>query len=194
MPRSQQAQGQNPQGPGSPAPEAQAPQGSGGDVQALVKRAIQLLYGDNFEAMVQMFQKHGKAGFPQAMAMAVNGVLDRLEKDQGGPLDAETAAQVGVAVFEALLQDLSEGGVLPDIDKDSVLQSLEAILRLWTKNHPDQADPEQMKSVIQQLAQQMSQEGALEDGQIMTPSERAAAGQQAPGTAQAQPQAPTQGV
>lgn len=183
MPGAQKTQAQDPQ--------AQPAQG-GGDVQGLIKKAIQLLYGDNFEAMVKMFQQHGKGGFPQAMAMAVNGVLDRLEKDQGNKLDAETAAQVGVAVFEALLQDLAEGGVLPDIDKNSVLQAIEAILQMWAKSHPDQANPEDMKATIQQMAQQMSQAGALDSDQIMTPSETARSGQQTP--AQAQPQVPPQGV
>lgn len=150
---------------GQPAPEQGQPS-QGGGAQALIKKATQLLYAENFENMVQMFQQHGKEGFPQAMAIAINGVLDRLEQEQGQPLDAQTAAEVGVALFEILLQDLSEGGVLPDIDKQDVLKSIESTLKMWAQNHPDQANPEEMKQVIGQMAQQM---GAT--GQVATPSE-----------------------
>lgn len=164
------------------------PAEGGMDAQALIKQATELLYGENFEAMVQMFQQYGKEGFPDAMATAINGVLDRLEKETGQPLDASTAAEVGVALFEILLGDLSEGGVLPDIDKQDVLKAVEKTLAMWAKAHPDQTNPEEMKAAIEQMAQQMAQAGALEGGQVMTPEEAEAAG------AQPQQGQPPQGV
>jgi len=175
-------------GGGQPQNQEGQPQQQGGGSQDLIKQATKLLYSDNFESMVKMFQQHGKEGFPQAMAMAINGVLDRLEKDQGQPLDAQTASGVGIAIFEILLQDLAEGGVLPNIDKQDVLKSVEAVLTMWAKGHPDQANPEEMKGVIEQMARQMSQGGKLEGGAVVPPSQGGGAPQQPP------PGQPPQGV
>lgn len=171
---------QDTMGSQQPSQEGQPQSAVGGDVQSLIKLATELLYSDNFEAMIQMFQQHGKEGFPQAMAMAINGVLDRLEQEQGQPLDPQTAAEVGVALFEILLADLAEGEILPDIDKQSVLQAIEAVLSMWAKSHPDQTNPEEMKAVIQQMAQQMAQAGNLEGGDVVPPSQTAAVPQSQP--------------
>lgn len=146
-----------------------------GDVQQLIKVATRLLYTDNFKSLVKMFQTHGKEGFPQAMGMAINGVLERLEKETGGPLDQAVAAQVGAAIFEMLLQDLSEGGVLPDIDKQSVLLALEVTLQMWAKTH--NVNQEEVKATLQQMAQEMMQSGELNPGdQVVPPSAMAQQG------------------
>jgi len=140
------------------------------NVDALLKQATKILYGDNFDAMVKTFQSGGKEEFHQTMSTAINAVLQRL--GQENRLDPMTAAKVGIALFEMILQDMIEGGVIKDIDKQSVLMAIEYTLRDWMKANPDQNDPGAMKRVIEQMAQQMNKSGQLEDDtQIVPPSQ-----------------------
>lgn len=110
--------------------------------EKLLKAAITLLYDEHFEAMVKMFKQYGDEKFPDAMAIAINGTLDRLEKDVG-ELTTEEAAQVGVGLFEALLEDMLTGGVVSQVTPQAAAQTIQKTIAMWVQKNGDRVDPKQ---------------------------------------------------
>jgi len=145
-----------------------------GEVSAQAKpvldSAIELLYDENFENFVQMFQQHGEQGFPDAMSLAINGTLERLEKDQG-ELPVEILAEVGTKLIEMLLQDLIQNEVVKNVTKEMMMGAVQKTLADWGQENPDRFDEQEMAQAAQQASQGIT-----------------------PETPQETPQAPQQGV
>jgi hypothetical protein len=123
-----------------------------------LKAAIELLYGQGFEALVQMFQKAGMEGFHEAMSNAINGVLEQVEAQQG-QLPMEVISEVGVKLFEILLEDLVSGGVInqEELESKNILLAVQHTLANWVnRNGPQREDvnPQEIKQAIMQLEQQ----------------------------------------
>lgn len=118
----------------------------------LIQVAKGLLYGDNFESMINVFQTAGLDGFPQAMATVVIGTLERLEGDFGEQ-DPRVLLAVAVGLVAMLSTDLVEGKVLDGLDGNKVQIAIQAIVGQWMKNHPDRADVEQVKQLVLSQAQ-----------------------------------------
>jgi len=114
----------------------------------LLKQGVALLYDDRFDALIKMFKTSGAAGFPNAMATAINTVLEKLE--QAGPVPADMAAVVGMKLFFMLLEDLVKGNVLPSVDADGIQQAIGETIKLYAQSHPDVTD-EDMQSFTAEL-------------------------------------------
>jgi hypothetical protein len=119
------------------------------EAQAIVDQAVEILYSPgegNLENMVQMFQQHGPENFSTAMATAVLGLLDRLQQDnQNIPL--EVLSEVGGKLFEIILQDIMEGGVIENISEQEVLLAQAKILEGWAASNAGSMSPEDEQSI-----------------------------------------------
>ena len=137
---------------GAPGPEhpAQAapPQepASQEEFEKLRDQAIQLVYGERFDQLVEMFQTNGPEKFARSMAVAVNTPISELEKQ--GPLDPVTATKVGLAIYMRLLEDMIGGGVVEGVTADQVSESLPATLVMYADSHPDVSKEDIQKVVI----------------------------------------------
>lgn len=161
-------------GPGQPAadPQAQPPeQMNPGGFEELRDKAVQRMYGDNFDQLINMFETNGAAKFPRSMAVAVNGAIDYLEQD-GGKLPPEVAAEVGMDLMMKLLEDIIGEKVVPDVTLEQVQQAFPAILVMYADSHPEVS-----KQDIQALAQEVQRQGAAQEagsGPAATPDPNAA--------------------
>lgn len=142
--------------PVNQTPEAQQPQAGApkdGEVSAKAKpyldKAVELLYDQNYENLVAMFKQHGEQGFAEAMSIAVNGVLERLEKE-GGQIDVEILAEVGVQLLMMLAQDLVQGGVIKELNKEMFMNAISMTLGKWGQKNPDRVDPQELQQAAAQ--------------------------------------------
>lgn len=181
---------QTPQAGGAPGAGAAPPAGlaagpgqpQGGtdaSFEELRDQGVQRLYGDNFDKLIQMFERNGAEQFPRSMAVAVNGTLDFLESKHG-PLPPEMAAEVGMDVMMKLLEDMIGGGVVPDVTLEQVQQAFPAILTMYADSHPNVS-----KQDVQQLVAEV-QKGVIQaEGGAPAPD-----GAPAPAGEQRDPNAP----
>jgi hypothetical protein len=117
-------------------------------VEDLIDQAKSLLYGDNFENMMKLFQTGGPQGFASSMATVVVGTLDRLEADNGEQ-DNETLLAVAVGIIAMVATDLANGRVM-EVDSDQVQLAIQASIGMWMKGHQDRVDIEGMQEEIAQ--------------------------------------------
>lgn len=140
--------------------QAKASPAKDGEVSARAKpyldKAVGLLYDENFENLVAMFKQHGEQGFPEAMSTAVNGVLERLEKDEG-EIDVEIIAEVGTQLLLMLAQDMVQGGIIKELNKEMFMGAISMTLGKWGEANPERADPKE----LQQAAAQADAERGL---------------------------------
>lgn len=136
-------------GPGQPAPKQAVPQEPGPNdpekAARLKDEAVQRLYGENFDGLIEMFQANGAEQFPKSMAIAVNSVIEYLE-NKYQMTNHKMAAEIGMDIMFKLLEDIIGGGVLPDVRLEQVQQAMPAILVMYADSHPDVT-----KQDIQQL-------------------------------------------
>ena len=163
--------GPDPQTPPPTSPGAGLPPSGGAtgpgqpqDVQALKDQAIQLVYGERFDQLIQMFQTNGPENFPRSMAVAVNTAITELEK-KNGPIDPVAAAEVGMDLMMKLLEDIITGGVLPDTPLEKVQEAFPAILVMYADSHPNvsKEDIQQLVKDVQSGMQQ-AKGGAQQTG------------------------------
>jgi hypothetical protein len=173
--------------------QAQPTEGMSPEAQALVDQAVQVLYspGDgNLENMVQMFQQHGVEGFPTAMSTAVLGLLARLQQE--GEIPVALLAEVGSKLFEIILEDLIEGGVVTDVTEAQTLEAIALIFEGWASTNGQSLSPEEKQqiagliSTFRTQAQQSAQQSTE-----MAPGAEMGAG---PGTAGPPGVVPPEGV
>lgn len=138
-------------------------------VRPLMKYAIEMLYGENFEKLVQMFQSGGNQTFALSMSTAINGVLDRLEKEFG-QLPQQAAAEIGVKLFEILLEDLAAGGVIngEELGEKEIIETIQLTLTNWSQKHPGQFNEQEFAQGMSQMAQQAGAEPAPEQGGLLS--------------------------
>jgi hypothetical protein len=126
----------------SPSGEAQGsghPQAQ--DTQALKDQAIQLVYGERFDQLIEMFQKNGPDKFARSMAIAVNTAISEIEK--GGEIGPEAAAEVGSDLFAKLLEDMlvrpteEMGPVVEGVTAEQLQEVMPAILVMYADSHPN---------------------------------------------------------
>ncbi len=138
------------------ATEQAQPQG-GGEIEKteqLVKVGVDILYGQLFEKLVEMFKKGGVEGFPKSMAFAINKVIEEIEKKE--KINPEIAAAVGTKLFWMLIEDIIGGGIVPKIDTDVITMALHESMRQYGESHG--IPQETMDQLTQGLAQK-AQEG-----------------------------------
>jgi hypothetical protein len=121
-------------------------------VEDLIDQAKGLLYGDNFENMMKLFQTGGPQGFANAMATVVVGTLERLEADNGEQTN-ETLLMVAIGIVAMLATDLANGRVM-EVDSDQVQLAIQASIGMWMKRNQDRVDIEGMQQEIAQGVQQ----------------------------------------
>ncbi len=135
-------------------PQEERQEQSGGNeqeqVEQALKPAVAALYGDNFDAMVNMFKTNGVERFGDSMSTAINGVLEKIEQNK--PLPPEIAAGVGMKLFFMLLEDIVTGGVLPQLDVQTIQQALALTIKTYADTH-DNITEQDMQQFFQQLAQ-----------------------------------------
>lgn len=154
-------------GPGQP-PQANVP------FEQLRDEAIQRLYGENFDNMIEMFQANGPEEFAKSMGLTINSAIEFLEK-QHGRIAPEQAAEVGMDLMMKLLEDIIGGGVMPDVTLEQVQQVLPATLVMYADSRPDVS-----KEDVQNLVREVQRSVAEQEGGT----------NQAPSSAQPGPNAP----
>jgi len=118
----------------------------------VLEQAVNMAYSEeNFPKMVKMFQESGTEGFPQAMALAVSGVMDRVEKD--GQLPEQLLAEVGGSLFEMIAEDMIEGAQIQGVTSEVLMQAMGQTLNMWAENNPDRFDKEAFAQAIQEEVQ-----------------------------------------
>lgn len=149
--------------PGSEHPTQAAPQepASQEEFEKLRDQAIQLVYGERFDQLIEMFQTNGPENFARSMAVAVNTPITELEKQ--GPLDPVTATKVGMAIYMRLLEDMIGGGVVEGVTAEQVSESLPAILVMYADSHPEVSKEDIQKVVISAQQGVKMSEGSEED-------------------------------
>ena len=163
-------------GPGQPPPQGgQAVDPAAGPAQAPTKandeaiftklrdEAVQRMYGENFDELIQMFQTNGAANFPRSMAIAVNSALEFLTNQynpERGPADHALAARIGMDLMFKLLEDIIGGGVLPDVTLEQVQQSFPAILMMYSDAHDD-VTKQDVQDLVREVHMGLQQQGEL---------------------------------
>ena len=114
----------------------------------LQDEAIQIVYGDRFDQLIQMFQKNGPDKFARSVAITVNTAIDELEKRHGliGP---ENSAKVGMAIYVRILEDMLTGDnpVLSDVPMQQIQETLPATLYMYQESRQD-VSKEDMQNVM----------------------------------------------
>jgi len=110
----------------------QAEPGGSADVGEIEKRAFKYAYGEKFDTLLAMFKENGAENFAKSMAVAVNGALKN-----AGEMTHEQAAEVGMKLYLALLEDIITSDVVPGITAEQVSQALPMTLRMYAESHPD---------------------------------------------------------
>lgn len=134
------AQGQPPM-QGQPPAQGQPKPENTASAQELKDKATQIIYGERFDELVEMFQTNGAEKFARSMAIAVNTAITEMEKD--GPVPPPAAAQLGMDVFTMLLEDMAtepDKGmppVVPGVTGEQLQEVLPAILVMYAEQHPD---------------------------------------------------------
>jgi hypothetical protein len=138
--------------------EGEMPAGiDGNQVKDLLGIAIDMLYGESFEALVDYMQKSGAKGFPDASVQTVLEVLKKIDEMQGG-IDPKTKLAVGMALLAMLASDMAEGGVIEGLDQDMVKVSIQNFMAKFMEANPDSGMFEdavtEMKNARQQSVEQ----------------------------------------
>jgi len=131
----------------------------------LVDQAKGLLYGENFESMIKVFEQGGRQGFAEGMATVIVGTLDRLEKENG-ELDEQTLLYVGLAILAMLSTDLSQGGIIEDLTSDDVQVAAGMVWMKWMESHEDRANMGGALAAMQKQAMQQKREGQMPKGDL----------------------------
>jgi hypothetical protein len=151
-------QGEFPEDNTEPSNDNQLTSGDEEEFKATIDQAKELLYGENFENMINVFQKAGKEGFPEAMATVVNGTLDRLEQENG-EMAPQILIMTGYGITAMLASDMTNAEVVPDLDKDIVQVALAAVTGKWMEQHEDRADVPRAMEDIQKMGQKQKGSG-----------------------------------
>lgn len=139
----------------------------------LTDEAIKLIYDERFDKMVEMFEKNGPEKFARSMAIAVNTVIDELEK-RHGELGPEVAAEVGGQLFEHILTDMLTGGVsgqplIEGVPEEQIAEALPAVLYMYQESRPNisKEDMQQVLMGVEQQAQQIiGQQPEAQNGDV----------------------------
>lgn len=146
---------------GAMQPQQKQPEGGQGalndlspEASKLVARALDILYADgSFKKLIDMFKQYGAEGFHEAMATAINGILGKLEKEVGGIQDLNIVGEVGTRLFEVLLEDLVEGGVLKEVTPQMAANAIQQTLAMWAQRNGGRVPKENVAATAQQLQQ-----------------------------------------
>lgn len=119
-------------------------------INGFVRQGMEILYGDeaNFENMVSVFKAGNQESLSKDMSKVVNGILDRIEKENGD-LPDEILASVGLLIMNNIAVDLEKGG-MAKITPENADQMKQQASQDWMTNHSDRVD----QSSAQQAAQQ----------------------------------------
>lgn len=139
-------------GPGQPPPQ------NAGSAKELSDKAVQRLYGENFDQMIRMFETNGAENFPRSVATVINSAIDYLEQE-GGQLAPEMAAEVGMDLMMKVLEDIISEKVVPDVTLEQVQQVLPATLVMYADARPNVS-----KQDIQQVMQEIQGAVAQQEG------------------------------
>lgn len=126
-------------------------------IQDLINEAKGMIYGDGYESMIQLFKQNGKKGFSDAIGIVVPGVLAELEK-RFGEQDVKILLMVGIGIIAMLSSDLSQGGIVPDLDGEDVRLAMGMVIAKWLEKNPDrQGSMEKATASLQQEMQKNPQ-------------------------------------
>ena len=133
---------------------------AGPGVKALVDQATTLLYDEHFQDMLTMFKDPDN--FPNAMSTVINGVLARIEKDNGEQ-SFEDLAQVAMEVFRMLAEDLVQGGMLQEITGQMAMQAMQQTLSMWVRQNQKRVDGNEVAEALKMMKEQVASEMASVD-------------------------------
>lgn len=117
----------------------------------IVAKAVEILYEDGmFKKLVALFQKQE---FHQAMATAINGILEKVGAESGGTQDFDALGQAGTRLFEILLEDLVSGGVVKEVTPQMAAMAIQQTLAMWVGKNGDKVPQDVAKATAGTLAQ-----------------------------------------
>lgn len=145
----------NPGAGNPPRGSASGPGHQEGDFEGLRDKAVKAIYGDRFDKLVKMFQTNGPEKFARSMAIAINTGLTAIE-EEGQPASPEMAAEVGMDIFQKLLEDMltkpNEGmpAVVENVPPAQLNEVMPATLVMYADAHPD-VSKEDIQGVMQEV-------------------------------------------
>lgn len=140
----------------APQPQQGQPQ-QGGEyevseqAQPFVRRAIEILYRDNFENLVQMIKTSWPDGLSSAVSTAINTTLKKLKKEMQMPPDV--SAEVGVALFSMILEDMVMGGTIEQLDEHQLSDAIGKTMKDYMDANPGEVDPAELEMALAQAQQ-----------------------------------------
>lgn len=135
-----QPPGAMPAAAGAGKPSGPMPPPNSQRFQELRDEAVQLLYGENFDKMIEMFQTNGPEQFARSMALTINSALQALEAKYGKATTApqyQVAAEIGMDLMMKLLEDVIGGRIVPDVTLEQVQEVMPATLVMYADSHPE---------------------------------------------------------
>lgn len=123
------------------------------DQDQMLAEAVQRIWGENFDQMIDMFENNGAEDFARSMGVAVNSGIDFLET-QYGPIGHENAAKIGAELMFRLMEDFVVKGLMPDVPMEQLQDSIPAILTMYADARPDvtKEDIQQLLMYVQENA------------------------------------------
>ncbi len=128
---------------------SETPQGT-----QLYEQAIEILYSDNIEGVLKRFEGLEGNQIPPALSNVVNTAIKRLEQDTGQALPVELAAEVGSRLLVALIEDLTQDKIIPELTEQQMAGAVADVLNDYALSHKDTVSPEQFKQFLEQLGGQ----------------------------------------
>ena len=137
------------------APQSQPQQGSDYEVseqaRPFVRRAIEILYRDNFENLVEMIRSSWPDGLSSALSTAINTTLKKLKQEMQMP--PEIAAEVGIALFAMILEDMVTGGTIEQLSEQQMSDALGKTIKDYMDANPGEVDPAELEAAMAQAQQ-----------------------------------------
>lgn len=148
----QQAQAPGAETPATPGPAAPAaapePQGQldRGQLKTLVKRAMQILYKDRFDALVKLLRS-GAQNPGQALAVAALGAIEQIQKEQ--PIGSRMSLALGIAIVTGLLTDLADEGLVA-ADQQTTQRAISTFIQMWLQRYGQTLSREDKAQIMAQ--------------------------------------------
>jgi len=139
------------------------------DIAKAVNEAKMVLYSeeeDNFDKMVNLFEKGGLKLYPDNMAQVVLATFEKMESDDN--MSNEELAAVGMAIVAMVTSDLHEMQVIEGLNSDIVQVAMQNTIAKWMEANEDRSGFEDgIKKMSEDMKMRKQQGGGQEQQQQM---------------------------
>jgi len=117
-------------------------------------KAIKHLYGKKLDAVTSQLKSGDPSSIPKKLSAIINAAIQQLEVEGGEPMPIELAAEVGMRLHDALVEDMVSDEVIPEPTDEETAKTIAFMMSDYANDHPDAVSPEQFQQFLQQLQDQ----------------------------------------